>query len=271
MKMHDELKQRLDRAADAVHVAEPPIQQIEAHGGRRRFVRHVAAAMAAVVLAAGLLFPLWALSRVGTGAPAPGSGDVSSTPQPTPQASPWDPAQNVLWLASGCDPGDGTVIAIRVTADGSDPAEACSQFWHTGDLSVGAFASIEEGTSPIPHQSVPPLVACAELGGARILEDKGPETCQSASLSPMPPDYRDTIARFDRVMDGIRPWFPEDGVTCTNGETATSVWREQLDANGFTSWHVENEWRDGSQDKPCASFSIDWSDLAVVVVNDSIS
>jgi hypothetical protein len=271
MKMHDELEHRLKRAAAAVQVAEPPIPGIEARGGRRRLARHVAAVAAVVVLAAGVSFPLWALSRVGDGARAPGSGAVSTTPQPTPQTFPWDPTQNVLWLATGCNPGDGTVIAIGLTADGPDPAEACGRFWRTGDPSVGFSASIEEGTSPIPHQAVPPLVTCAELGGARILEDEGPETCQAAGLSPMPPDYRNTIARFDRVMDGIRPWFPEHGFTCTNGETATRVWREQLDANGFVSWHVENEWRDGPQDKPCASFSIHWSDLVVVVVNDQIS
>jgi hypothetical protein len=273
MKMHDDLRERLVRNADGMPVGPAPMAAIERRGAARRVRRIVGTAVVGVVVAAAVVLPLVALLAVGGERPGtrrPGAGGTQGS---SSAVTPADPTQNVLSSAQ-CEFDGGVRVGFMLTKTEGDPLELCSTFWRTGDFkaSGAAWGSIAEGAEAVPHESVPPLVECATFGGVRVIPSEDPDYCDAHGMWQIPPDYRDTIARWNAVEAAVRRRaFPGYVGSCTDPATAERVLREELAANGFTAWEVVDDWHPGSPNGDCADRAVQFDQMRVVIVNGTDS
>jgi hypothetical protein len=270
--MNDDLRKRLARNADAIRVEAAPTGAIERRGAARRVRRAVGIAVAGVVVGAAVVLPLVALFAVGgeRRIARPGGGGAQ-TPHST--VTPADPTQNVLYMAR-CEFDGGVQVGFMLTKTEGDPVELCSTFWRTGDFKAsGTFwGSIAAGAEAVPHDSVPPLVECATFGAVRVIPSDDPDFCDVHGMWQIPPDYRDTIARWNAVETAIeRRAFPGNDGSCTDPATAERVVREELAANGFTAWEVVDDWHPGSPNGDCADRAVSFAEMRVTLVNGSLS
>jgi hypothetical protein len=268
MTTHDELRERLARNAGGMPVGPVPMTVIARRGAARRVRRVVGIAVAGVVVGAAVVLPLVALFAVGGERPItrPGGGGAQ-TPHST--VTPADPTQNVLSSAQ-CEFDGGVRVGFLLTKTEGDPVELCSTFWRTGDFkaSGAAWGSIAEGAEAVPHESVPPLVECATFGGVRVIPSDDPGYCDAHGMWQIPPDYRDTIARWNAVEAEVRRRaFPGYVGSCTDPATAEQVLREELAANGFTAWEVVDDWHPGSPNGDCANRAVQFDRMRVTIVN----
>jgi hypothetical protein len=277
MTTHDELRERLARNAGGMPVGPAPMPAIERRGAARRVRRVAGTAVAAVAVAAAVVLPLVALFAVGgeRSVTHPGDGGAQASRS---TVTPADPTQNVLSSArcefDGSEFDGAMLVGFMLTKSEGDPLELCSTLWRTGDLkaSGAAWASIAEGAEFVPHDSVPPLVECATFGGVRVIPSDDPNYCDAHGMWQIPPDYRDTIARWNAVETAIeRRAFPGNDGSCTDPSTAAQVVREELAANGFTAWEVVDNWRPGSPNGECADRSVNFGEMRVTLVNGSLS
>jgi hypothetical protein len=276
MKMHDDLRERLVRNADGMPVGPAPMTAIERRGAARRVRRVVGTGVVVVAVAAAVVLPLVALLAVGGDRPGtrrPGAGGAQGS---SSSVTPADPTQNVLSMAR-CEFDGGVQVGFMLTKTKGDPIDLCSAFWRSGDVgdlkALGvAWVSIGAGAEAVPHDSVPPLVECATFGAVRVIPSDDPGYCDAHGTWEIPPDYRDTIARWVAVENAIeRRAFPGNNNSCTDPATAERVVREELAANGFTAWEVVDDWHAGSPNGDCANRAVSFDELRLTIVNDSLS
>jgi hypothetical protein len=257
MKMHDDLRNRLQREADGLRVSEAPIDRLASRGRSRRAHRRVIDAAGAAVLVAGVVLPLWLLLGLAGGSNAgpsrslrPATGEETSLAQEPPVS-----AEHLVGSTSclGSVPPPWTTVYLA--APGQDPLKACAEAW-----SKGTFAS-SDGT-------VPPLVACVKGMDVIVVPGEGATFCAEHGLADLPSNFDEVRARWSQVMDEARVRDPN---ACYDVATLTSKLRNILDRNGFSDWGIDDRWHANSPNGSCAAQGWDFRNLRVTIVNDTIS
>jgi hypothetical protein len=257
MKMHDDLKQRLEREAGGLRVPEAPVDRLASRGRSRRARRRVAGVAGAAVLVVGVVLPLWLLLGLGKGSNAGPSGSVhpAAGEQTSSAQEPAVSAEHLVGMTSCYDNASlDASQGIMLGAPGQGPLTACADAW-----SRGTFSS---------DGAVPPLVACVKGMNVIVVPGQGATFCADHGWSDLPADYPDVLARWSHVMDESRVTDPH---ACYDVATLTSKIRDILDRNGFSDWGIEDHWHANSPNGSCAAQGWDFRNLQVTIVNDTVS
>ncbi len=84
--------------------------------------------------------------------------------------------------------------------------------------------------------------------------------------------YMDTVMRWDATHAAFAGRvFPETDGSCTDPQTAIRVVREELEAHGFTAWTVVDHFNPNDSNGQCAAYSSNFTDMRVIIVNDTVS
>ena len=144
--------------------------------------------------------------------------------------------------------------ADRVQADlrlgtGTD---ACVPLWQDGSLGDGP--------------TVPPLVACVLAGGSTGVFPGDQSTCGALGLAPATQDDGSIVASTHQLDQAVRAAVTGDG-RCVDPADAVDAVRTILADQGLdeTGWTVEQT-TPTSDDRPCASYSIDEPAQLVAIV-----
>jgi hypothetical protein len=263
MKMHDDLRERLSRSVEPLRPVDPPLDRIRRRGRVRALRRRSGAAVAGVIAAAAIVAPLWGLRSVGTTRDVSLANHASRSALEVVVSSPEDVLANgvcTLWQPDA-------YVGFQLTSDGSGPVEICSQMWLSGNPSGSSFSSQHEGFSFQPHDSAPSMIACAEPGSVSVFFTSVHPTCDDAGMVPVPDGYREPLARWEQTFATIKLTLTGGVGNCIDGPTAVQTWRSALDANGFESWTINDEWRTKA-DAPCSWFHVAYPDQRIDIVND---
>jgi hypothetical protein len=257
MKMHDDLKQRLEREAAGLRVPEAPVDRLASRGRSRRARRRVTSVAGAAVLVVGVVLPLWLLLGLGGGSSAgparsihPAAGEQTSSAQEPPVS-----AEHLVGMTSCLESAPPPLTTVFLAAPSQDPVKACAQAW-----SKGTFSS-SDGT-------VPRLVACVQGMGVIVVPGEGATFCADHGFADLPSNFEEVRARWSQVVDESRVTDPH---ACYDVATLTSKIRDILDRNGFSDWGIEDHWHQNSPNGNCAAQGWNFHDLQVTIVNDTVS
>jgi hypothetical protein len=261
MKMHDDLKQRLEREAGGLRVPEAPVDRLVSRGRSRRARRRAAGAAGAAVLVVGVVVPLWLLLGLGgsNAGPSrsvhPAAGEQTSSAQTSSAQEPPVAAEHLVGMSSCLESVPPPWKVVILDAPGEDPVKACAQAW-----SKGSFSS-SDGT-------VPPLVACVKGMSVIVVPGEGATFCADNGFTELPSNFDEVRARWSQVVDESRVTDPH---ACYDVATLTSRIRDILDRNGFSDWGIEDHWHANSPNGSCAAQGWDFRNLQVTIVNDTVS
>ncbi|MDP9243054.1 MAG: hypothetical protein M3O84_07760 [Actinomycetota bacterium] len=259
MKMHDDLRHRLEREAEGLPVGDAPVDRLVSRGRSRRVRHRVIGAVGTVVLVAGVVVPLWLLLGIGGGPTPrpleslrPASGGETS-PNPVPTVS----AQHLLGPAECAESLDPTVPAIVASVGAADALSQCSDAWRNGAFST-------------PDGAVPPLVECVSDSRIIVVPGSGSTFCQDNGMGDVPSDLPAVAARWSNVIDVLRS-IESSQSHCLDEATFARRLQDVFDANDFSDWKVVDDFREGYEQRPCAAPAIHYDTLEILLVNDTWS
>ena len=262
MKMHDDLKHRLEREAEGLRVPEAPLDRLASRGRSRRARRRVAGAAGAAVLVVGVVVPLWLLLGLGGGSDAgpsrsvrPAAGEETPSAQEPPVS-----AEHLLGTAQ-CfkDLSPDTGLAVVVGAP--DSTSECADFWRKGGFNGG---------DPVSAGAVPDLAECVRDGAIVVVPGSGASFCEANGMSDVPSDFPDVAARWSNVEDVFKS-IEDSPNHCLDEPTFARRVQKALDANGFSDWKVVDDFRNADTQRPCAAPATDFGSLEIKLVNDTWS
>jgi hypothetical protein len=257
MKMHDDLRHRLEREADGLRVGEAPVDRLASRGRSRRARRRVIGAAGAAVLVVGVVVPLWLLLGLGGGSSPKPSESLrpAAGGQTSPNQEPAVSAEHLVGMSSCLESVPPPWTQVILDAPGQDPVKACAQAW-------------SKVSFPSSDGSVPPLVACVKGMSVIVVPGEGATFCADHGFADLPSNFEEVRARWSQVVDESRVTDPH---ACYDVATLTSRIRDILDRNGFSDWGIGDHWHANSPNGSCAAQGWDFRNLQVTIVNDTVS